>query len=219
MTSTPKASSDPASNPQEGNDIVLTPELELLEKKLNFTMAANMKAFFDPIQTAIYKILHSSNIIENQQHRIEYLTMENCKLKSQVFNLRGEVHDFKGRMNSVENKALENNLIFHGIPDSENEYPNQLIDKLQRNFADTIDIYDDEIRLQRARAIQIAQCKRLGSYQENRSRPIRVEFVYKWDADELFENCFYLSRGIYINREFNCSMQVFYSTNPMGLCS
>ena len=159
-----------------------------------------MKAYFNPIQTAIDKILHSSNIIENQQRRIEDLTMENCKLKSQVFNLTGEVQDLKGRMNTVENKALENNLIFHN---NENEYLNQLVDKLQRNFADKIDIYDDEARLQRARAIQIARCKRLGSYQENRPRPIRVEFVYKWDADELFENRFYLSKGIYINREFN----------------
>ena len=91
-------------------------------------------------------------------------------------------------MNSVENKSLENNLIFHGIPDCENEYLNQLVDKLQRNFADTIDIYDDNLRLQKARDIHIARCKRLGPYQENRIRPIRVEFMYKWDADELYEN-------------------------------
>ena len=38
MTSIPKDPSDPAINTQEGNSIVLTPELELLEKKLNFTM-------------------------------------------------------------------------------------------------------------------------------------------------------------------------------------
>ena len=106
-------------------------------------------------------------------------------------------------MNSVENKSLENNLIFHGIPDCENEYLNQLMDKLQRNFADTIDIYDDDIRLQRVRDIHIARCKSLGPYQENRCRPIRVEFVYKWDADELYENRFYLGRGVYINREYN----------------
>ena len=86
-----------------------------------------MTAHFAPIQLAIDKILHSSNIIENQQCRIEDLTMENCKLKSEVFNLKGEVHDLKDRMNSVENKALENNLIFHGIPDSENEYLNQIL--------------------------------------------------------------------------------------------
>ena len=51
----------------ENTDIVLTPELELLEKKLNHTMAANMTAHFAPIQSAIDKILKSSNIIENQQ--------------------------------------------------------------------------------------------------------------------------------------------------------
>ena len=27
--------------------------------------------------------------------------------------------------------------------------------------------------------------------------------MYKWDADELYENRFYLSRGIFINREYN----------------
>ena len=125
--------------------------------------------------------------------------MENCKLKSEVFKLKGDVYDLKVRMNSMENKSLENNLIFHGIPDNENEFLNHLVNKLQRNFADTIDIYDDDIRLQRARDIQIARCKRLGPYQENRCRPVRVEFVYKWDADELYKNCFYLSKGVYIN--------------------
>ena len=95
MTSTPKATHDYPSNPSEGTDIVLTPELELLEKKLNFTMAANMTAHFAPIQTAIDKILRSSNIIESQQCRIEDLTMENCKLKSEVFKLKGDVHDLK----------------------------------------------------------------------------------------------------------------------------
>ena len=84
-----------------------------------------------------------------------------------------------------------------------NEYLNQLVDKLQRNFADTIDIYDDNLRLHKAKDIHIARCKRLGPYQENRIRPIRVEFVYKWDADELYENRFYLGRGVYINREYN----------------
>ena len=67
MTSTPKAMEDPPVNTLKSADIVLTPELELLERKLNFTMAANMTAHFAPIQTAIDKILKSSNIIETQQ--------------------------------------------------------------------------------------------------------------------------------------------------------
>ena len=101
MTSTPKATQDPSPNLLESNDIVLTPKLELLEKKLNFTMAANMTVHFAPIQTAIDKILRSSNIIENQQCQIEDLTMENCKLKSEVFKLRGNVPDLKDQMNLV----------------------------------------------------------------------------------------------------------------------
>ena len=67
MTSTPKATEDSPVNPSKSADIVLTPELELLERKLNFTMAANITAHFAPIQTAIDKILRSSNIIETQQ--------------------------------------------------------------------------------------------------------------------------------------------------------
>ena len=59
------------------------------------------------------------------------------------------------------------------------------------------------MKLQREREIQIARCKRMGPYQENRCRPVRVEFVYKWDADELYENRFYLGKGVYINQEYN----------------
>ena len=67
MTSTPKATKDPPVNPLKTADIVLTPELKLFERKLNLTIAANMTAHFAPIQTAIDKILRSSNIIETQQ--------------------------------------------------------------------------------------------------------------------------------------------------------
>ena len=95
MTSTPKAMEDPPVNPLKSADIVLTPELELFERKLNFTMAANMTAHFAPIQTAIDKILRSSNIIETQKRQIEDLTMENCRLKSEVFKLKGDVHNLK----------------------------------------------------------------------------------------------------------------------------
>ena len=51
-------------------------------------MAVNMTAHLAPIQTAIDKILRSSNIIESQQHRIEDLTTKTANSKAKFLNSR-----------------------------------------------------------------------------------------------------------------------------------
>ena len=49
----------------------------------------------------------------------------------------------------------------------------------------------------------IRYCRRLGKPNQMRPRPISVEFDKRTDTDAIFESRFYLSKGIFIDREFN----------------
>ena len=55
----------------------------------------------------------------------------------------------------------------------------------------------------KASSIVIERCKRLGPRDENRTRPIRVEFASKYDADKLYESRFYMEKGVFMDHEYN----------------
>ena len=58
----------------------------------------------------------------------------------------------------------------------------------------------------------IERCKRLGLRDANRTRPIRVEFASKYEADRLYANRFYREKGVFVDREYNKETERIQST-------
>ena len=132
--------------PKEPKPIQLSPELEELERRLNNNMlqniASSIEAALKPIKDSINKILTSSDLITKQEDKIKNLTAENVKLKEDLNSVRSDLSGFKSRLNDLENKALECNLIFRGLNEELNETEDSLKKKVYWNIADTIDRYD-----------------------------------------------------------------------------
>ena len=108
-----KTAEVPAENKVE---VKLSPELMELEKRLNSTMLININKCIaealKPIKDSIDKIVKSSTLIDQQEIEIKRLSEENCSLKSQLSELKQDVDNINQKLNSLENKSLECNLIF-----------------------------------------------------------------------------------------------------------
>ena len=125
------------------------------------------------------------------------------KLKEDLNSVRSDLSRFKSRLNDLENKALECNLIFRGLNEELNETEDSLKEKVYWNIADTIDRYDQGERLAIACTLMIRRCRRLGKPNPSRSRPVSVEFDRRTDADAIYEYRYNLTGGVYVDREFN----------------
>ena len=134
------------STPKESKPIQLSLGLEELERRLNNNMlqniASSIEAALKPIKDSIDKILTSSDLITKQEDKIKNLTAENVKLREDLNSVRSDLSRFKSRLNDLENKALECNLIFRGLNKELNETEDSLKGKIYWNIADTIDRYD-----------------------------------------------------------------------------
>ena len=147
MTKTPKKMSDPVPNicskdmtddksPQnmEENWVELSPELKELEKRLNTSMLININKCIaealQPIKDSIEKIVNSSTQIDSHDNEIKCLNDENSALKTQVIELQNDMESIKTKLNQLENKSLEFNLIFRGVEESLNETEDVLKDKI-----------------------------------------------------------------------------------------
>ena len=133
------------STPKESKPIQLSLELEEIERRLNNNMLQNIafsiEAALKPIKDSINKILTSSDLITKQEDKIKNLTAENVKLREDLNSVRSDLSGFKSRLNDLENKALECNLIFRGLNEELNETEDSLKEKIYWNIADTIDRY------------------------------------------------------------------------------
>ena len=82
-----------------------------------------------PIQDSIDKIVNSSAKIDQQDSEIRRLNVENSVLRTQVSDLRHDMDSIKVKLNYLENKSLECNLVFRGIEESPSETEESLREK------------------------------------------------------------------------------------------
>ena len=74
---------------------------------------------------------------------------------------------------------------------------------MYRELSRTVDGETEAEHISGAKNMLIKHCKRLGRFQDNKSRAISVEFQLKQDADYEIENKKSLGEGIFIDREYS----------------
>ena len=86
-------------------------------------------------------------------------------------------------------------------------------------MADTIDNPNPAERLSAAKGCSIRYCRQLGKPNPTRPRPISVEFDRRVDADIVYDSRFYLTKGVFIDREFNLETEKCRRTLRPILCA
>ena len=150
------------------NDPVeLLPELKLLETRLQSKFDLSINTTLEPIQQQLSKLASTNNDVAQQQIEIKTLKQANNALKKIVTDLQGSHDELKTCLNKLENKSLERNLIFSGIPENRWENDDSRVNTLFRYIADTYEYGTPEEKFARASSIEIERCKRLGPRDAN----------------------------------------------------
>ena len=102
----------------------------------------SIAAALHPIKDSIDKIVKSSILIDHQEIEIKQLSDENCSLKTQLTDLKQDVDTISQKLNMLENKSLECNLIFRGIEEAYNKTNDSLRDTIYHHIADTFNYQD-----------------------------------------------------------------------------
>ena len=76
----------------------------------------------------------------------------------QICELRGNVDTIQDKLNNLENKSLESNLIFHGIVEQFNETDSTLRDMIYHHITDTFNYQALPDRMSAARSCVIHRC-------------------------------------------------------------
>ena len=191
-------------NPSEDNP--LSKEMKLMEKRLEeslkLMLTETMNAALKPIQESIDKLQASQSTLEAHEIQIIKLQKDNACLTEEVTHLKAEMHGVQIKLNKLEDKCLESNLILHGIEEESLDDLEARIEKVHKAISNTIKRDTPAERLVVAREVEIVRTRRLGKAEQNKIRPLCVEFASKYDAEQIFVNRFSLEKGIYVDREY-----------------
>ena len=187
-------------NVMDGNDC------DKLQKALSPLMN-EFKSLRDSVKSDYTDLKHTitkqkDELQKELIHKIDSNTKQLSFISEENKLLRKENTELKSRLDTIEQNQLRNNVLVSGIQEGPYEQYNTTKLRIQEMIAVTINSGNAVQDLETAKGIEIIDCKRLGKYRNNYSRPISVTFATRDDKEMFLSNKRTLPDGIYANEEF-----------------
>ena len=175
---------------------------ERLTNNLKHTIDQSMKEAIQSLTSQSAQTISNHPTVQQNCREIRNLKEENAKLTKQVQILSSKQNKLQHKITLMEQKNLENCLVFRGLSEdiSENDY--NVREKIYKELAHTFEGNNYAMNLSMAKNIVIKRCKRVGIFSHTCPRPVSVEFEHIQDVEFIMENKGYLQRGVYVDREY-----------------
>ena len=177
----------------------LSPELESLRDEIK----QDTNALIEPLKASLEILLEFKNIWETSFKECQKIRTKNSELQLRIENVEQENRRLNNKVNLLEDKLLEGNIIFQRIPESLWEPSATTKEKVLTAISHTISGSDQEDKMNQVRGIPIKDVRRIGRYVAMKTCPVLVEFCHKADADYLLSNRSNLPRGVYIDKQYS----------------
>ena len=178
-------------------------EIAEMESNMKEIIQTSIQRAIDTMGSTIHQMISSNPAVQTTTSEICVLKEENTRLKKELQYLSAEQVKLESRMERIENRNLENCVIFLGLKEDYKETDEMGRDRIYRELSNLLTDEDEEECYRMARRLVIRRYKCLGRYNRDRPRPVSVEFVHHEDVSFIMENKSYLSDGIFVNREFS----------------
>ena len=200
MESTPK-------NPQTSPKAVTSNDLDAMEEWITNKLGSQIdKSLKEAVDSALAKLVEANRQSDYHPAMFE-ISKETRKVVTRVNRVESEQQKLKRRINDLEQRVLENNLILKGVKEEKWEEERDTLNKVYQELSLLMEIKEGENRLEVAQEVGIRCCRRMGRYQAERNRPISLELVHRQDVLYLLDNKRKLNKGIYLDREYSTEVE------------
>ena len=135
-------------------------------------------------------------------HKIDSNTKQLSLISEENKLLHKENTGLRSRLDMIEQSQLRNNVLVTGIQEGPYKQYSTTKLRIHEMIVVTINSGNAVQDLETAKRIEITDCKRLGKYRNNYSRPISVTFAVRDDKESFLSNKRNLPNGIYANEEY-----------------
>ena len=135
------------------------------------------------------------DLITSQNEKLKMLFTENMDLKAHISHLEKQVVE-------MQEETLQLKVNFSGINEGTYETYEQLRSKIAEVMLSTCEGTTEEEKWKTSMSIPILDCQRLGQYNRNKKRPVRVTFLFMKHKSCLLTRKRNLPTGIYVDEAY-----------------
>ena len=190
-------------NPQKDPKTKLCPELAALKAEIR----ADTNKLIGLLKAGLELLLEVKGAREEGLRECQLVKEKNTELQARVERVKNENRKLSNKVNELEDKLLEGNIIFQGILEQLWEPSNTTKEKVLNAISHTISGDTVEDRMDQACKIPIKDVTRLGRYVAMRTRPVLVEFCHKGDVEYLLSNRTHLPKGVYVDKQYSAETE------------
>ena len=161
----------------------------------------------DPIEQKLNQLLDTKKLQVEQQTELNKVKTAQSELYRKCLKIENENNKLKARLETLECKMLDGNVILHGLREDAWELEENRKEKVYKAISATVDEENENERMNIARGLTIRKTTRIGKYRVGKSRPVSIMFEKKSHADVLFENRSWLPRGMFLDREYTAEVE------------
>ena len=166
----------------------LGPELAKMGRILAKEINKSLSNALIPLQNDIIQLCADTAQLTQSENKVEELKSENENLHARVCTLELNNQLLKRKLGKLEDRLLDNNLLFSGIKEEDGETELSRYQIILEIISTTFMGPDYQMQLNQAKQIRIEKLVRKGRYAPNRIQPISVTFSHHCDAQDILAN-------------------------------
>ena len=159
-----------------------------------------LRTAMESMTSAVTRLIESNEAMIKHKETMDDLTQENRTLVTRRNRLENEHYKLKDKFNKIENKELEHSIILQDIEEQEDEDETSLTKYVYYEY--TIDSQSEHERWRQIKQMGITRCRRIGAFNHDRARAVRVEFQHRLDVEYILSNKRHLQWGVYTDKAY-----------------
>ena len=124
---------------------------ERLTNNLKDTIDKSMKEAIQTLTTSSANLVSSNPTVQYNSQEVNTLKLENARLTKQVQVLTSEQNKLQQKILNMEQRSLENAIVFRGIPEDVNENYYSMREKIYHEISHTLEGEDPTLKMTMAR--------------------------------------------------------------------
>ena len=130
-------------------------EIAEMESNMKEIIETSIQRAIDTMGSTIHQMISSNPVVQTTTSEICVLKEENTRLKKELQYLSAEQVKLESRMERIENRNLENCVIFRGLKEDYKETDEMGRDRIYRELSNLLTDEDEEERYRMARRLVI----------------------------------------------------------------
>ena len=198
----PEADTPPVKKMNMSESEIMSDRLPADLKLLFDSISKKLDERIDPLELKANTLFNENSELPKHIEEVAQIKVVQERMEIRVSEVERENEELKSKLSDMEDMLLENSVVLFGIKEEKWEEPSPRRELVNKELAYLMTGDSAEVKLNKAREINIENVERIGKFNPSKGRPVAIKFTSRRDAERVIDGKKDLRKGIFVDRRY-----------------